>query len=60
MFHNQNFANINMQQGGEIQMLKENIGNLERFIEDSNRRNFEIQADFNRKMEYLQRDLKEY
>lgn len=49
-----------MQQGGEIQMLKENIGNLERFIEDSNRRNFEIQADFNRKMEYLQRDLKEY
>lgn len=50
MFHNQNFSNINMQLGGEIQMLKEKEENLERFIEDNSRRNLEIQADFNRKI----------
>lgn len=60
MFHNQNFSNINMQLGGEIQMLKEKEENLERFIEDNSRRNLEIQTDFNRKIQYMQRDIQEY
>lgn len=60
MFHNQNLGAINMQLGGENQMLKENLGNLERYAEETKRHVADVDADGKRKLEYLQRELTEY
>lgn len=60
MFHNQNLGTTNIQLSNENQMLKENYENLQRFVEELQRRGDGINADNKRKLEYLQRDIQEY
>lgn len=49
-----------MQLANENQMLKENCDNLQRFVEELQRRGDGMTADQKRKLEYLQRDIQEY
>ena len=41
-------------------MLKENITQLQKLIEDGKRINYENDKDYQRKMDYLQRNIAEY
>lgn len=41
-------------------MLKENITQLQRLIEDSKRINAESEKEYRRKMDYLQKNIAEY
>lgn len=49
-----------MQITEENQMLKDNIIQLQRHIEDSKRINAESEKEYQRKMDYLQKNIAEY
>ena len=44
----------------ENQMLKESLAQLQRLIEDGRRINAESEKDWQRKMDYLQKNIAEY